>query len=373
MDNEMLELKLAAYFDGEKASVTQLQIKRDATTLDQVRDAMLDIGMILEEDLDQGIYVTRVTGGRRSAYGPIIAATPSNDGVDVGGIVVRGKKKPVLEAMAAFEDALDGNPPKPKRKHLGLKLLLLLALAAIPAVELSRYYLFPRLIIPAQAATVEYNDAVEEFNSVVPRYNSAAASVDLGNLRGFVQEAEELSVQGTDYASVCKSVIGGNRAEKIQSDTKTVLGMAQELENEIPVLDSIRNPSEEWVKSKLEGVDAIDQIRAVTAGNDPNGMLGKDGGYTSCTYFTTGYLGKDVVKGATPIQKGVDGGGAVEVYQTLEDAQARCEYLSGFDGTILYSGSYALVGTMVIRTSCLLDDDAQYALTSDIVATMVEA
>jgi hypothetical protein len=372
MKNDRLEQKLTAFFDGEKATVTQMRIERGATMLDQIRDAMLDIGTILEEDLDRGIYVTRVTGGYRSAYGPIIAATPSDDGVDVGGIVVRGKKKPVLEAMAAFEDALNGNPPKPRRRHFGLKLFLLLTMVAISAIAFTCNYLFPRFIIPAQAATVEYNDAVEEFNSIVPRYNRAAAGVDVGNLRGFVQEAQGLSIQGTDYVSICKAIIGGNRAEKIRGDTDMIREMAKKLEDEIPVLDAIRNPSEEWVKLKLKEVDGIDLTQAVTLSNDPNGMLGKEGGYTSCTYFTTGYLGKDVVKGATPVQKGVDGGGAIEVYQTLEDARARCEYLSGFDGTVLYSGSYALVGTMVIRTSCLLDDDAQYVLTGDIVNVMID-
>ena len=373
MDNGRLEQKLIAYYDGQKASVTQLQIKRGATSLDQIRDAMLDIGVILEEDLDEGIYVTRVTGGRRKTYGPIIAAACSEEGVEVAGIVVRGKKMPTLEAMAVFEDALNGNPPKPRRRHIGLRLFFLLALSVIPIIAFSYYYLFPEFVIPAQAATVIYNEAVEEFNSVVPRYNGAAEGVDVGNLRGFLPEAKELTVQGTDYFSICKAVFGGNRAEKIENDTVTVRKMASELEGDIPVLSAIKNPTEEWVASRLERVDGIDRIMAVTSGNDPNEMLGKEGGYTSCTYFTTGYLGKDVIQGATPVQKGVDGGGAVEVYKTLEDAQARCDYLSEFDETILYSGSYALVGTMVIRTSCLLDDNVQYALTDSIVTSMIES
>lgn len=372
MDNGKLEQKLVAYFDGARASVTQVHIKRGATSFEQVRDAMLDIGVILEEDLDQGIYVTRVTGGRRRVYGPIIAASLSDDGVDIAGIVIRGKKEPTLEAMGAFEDALEGNPPRIKRRHISLRLFLIIALFMIPVVTFSYFYLLPQFIVPAQSATIEYNEAVEQLNSIVPQYNSAAEGVDLGNLRGFVQEAQELAIQRTDYASICTTIIGGNRTEKIQNDTNTVQEMAKELESQIPILEAIRNPSEEWVVSKLESIDVIDQIEAVTPENDPNDMLGKEGGYTSCTYFTTGLLGKDVVKGAGPVQKGVDGGGAVEVYETLEDARARCEYLSGFDGTILYSGSYALIGTMVVRTSCLLDDDSQYALTSSIVESMIE-
>ncbi len=373
MGNEKLERKLTSFFDGEKGTVIQRTLERNVTTLDQIRDAMMDVGVILEEDLDEGIYVARVTGGRRKIYGPIIAATPSGNGVDVAGVVIARKTKPTEEAMVAFGSALDGNPPKQKRRHTGLKLFFFLALVVGALGAFSYYYFFPNLVVPARAATVRYNEAVDEYNAVVPAYNSAVNGLSVENLRGFVQEAQELSVQSAGYLSVSKSVVGGNRAEKIDADTATVRAMTKELSAEIPILNALRNPSEEWVADKLECVDGVDKIGAVMATNDPNGMLGKDGGYSSCTYFTTGLLGKDVVKGYSPVQKGVDGGGAVEVYPTLEDARARCEYLAGFDDTILYSGSYALVGTMVIRTSCLLDDDAQYTLTNNIVNSMIEA
>ena len=49
---------------------------------------------------------------------------------------------------------------------------------------------------------------------------------------------------------------------------------------------------------------------------------------------------------------------------------ARCEYLSDYDNTILYSGSYALLGTMVIRVSHLLDNKGQYDITSEIVEAL---
>lgn len=373
MSDDKLERKLASYFDGQKATVKQVFIGRGGTSLDEICRAMIDIGMILEEDLDQGIYVARVTGGRRKPYGPIIAATPRKGGVDVAAIVVRGKKEPAVEAMGMFEDALNGNPPKPKPKRFGLKLLLLLVLISVVLAACTYYCFFPQFVIPAQAATAEYNSAVKEFNAVVPRYNSVASGVAVDNVRGLVPQAKELKTQGMDYVSVCRSVIGGNRADKIEKDASTVRGMAKELSSEISVLEAINNPNEEWVISKLERVEGIEQINAVTNENDPNKMLGAEGGYSSCTYFTTGLLGQDVVKGATPVEKGVDGGGAVEVYPTLADAKARCEYLAGFDDSVLYSGSYALIGTMVVRTSCLLADEAQYALTNGIVASMMQS
>ena len=76
------------------------------------------------------------------------------------------------------------------------------------------------------------------------------------------------------------------------------------------------------------------------------------------------------VPGNNIVAKGTDAGGAVEIYATLEEAQARVEYLAGFDGTILYSGSYAIVGTMVIRTSYKLADEQQLLLTHAITMAL---
>ena len=73
------------------------------------------------------------------------------------------------------------------------------------------------------------------------------------------------------------------------------------------------------------------------------------------------------MKGDSIIAKGTDAGGAIEVYKTLEDALNRCDYLSQFDGTLLYSGSYTIVGTIVIRTSYKLTDEQQVELTNNIM------
>ena len=77
-------------------------------------------------------------------------------------------------------------------------------------------------------------------------------------------------------------------------------------------------------------------------------------------------IDSDSVEGDTIVDKGTDVGGAIEVYKSVKDAEARCEYLSGFDNTLLYSGSYAIIGTMVIRTSYRLDGESQLELTTEI-------
>ena len=85
------------------------------------------------------------------------------------------------------------------------------------------------------------------------------------------------------------------------------------------------------------------------------------------------YETNKMIPGNDVIEKGTDAGGSVEIYATVEDAENRCNYLSQFDETILYTGSYAVIGTMVIRTSYLLDFDDQVRVTSEITKVITGA
>lgn len=89
--------------------------------------------------------------------------------------------------------------------------------------------------------------------------------------------------------------------------------------------------------------------------NDFNEMLGKQGEYTSCVYFTVKGIASHKVQGDSIMKKGADGVGDIEVFKIVEEAQERIGYLAAFDNTLFYLGFYALDGTMVIRTSYLLD------------------
>lgn len=63
---------------------------------------------------------------------------------------------------------------------------------------------------------------------------------------------------------------------------------------------------------------------------------------------------------------GNDGGGAVEVYSTVEDAEKRNTYLGAFDGSIFASGSHEVVGTCLLRTSDKLTASQQQTLTQEV-------
>ena len=138
------------------------------------------------------------------------------------------------------------------------------------------------------------------------------------------------------------------------------------------IMIQIKQPSKEWVIAMLKSIDPIKEIEAVTFNNDPNDMLGKEGGYSECIYFSLKDVDGSKIPGTTIIEKGTDAGGAIEIYRKLKDAQNRCEYLSEFDGTLLYSGSYTLFGTMVIRTSYQLTNEEQVAMVNTIIEKMIE-
>ena len=141
------------------------------------------------------------------------------------------------------------------------------------------------------------------------------------------------------------------------------------LNNSVKQYELVNNPAESYVIKCLEKVEHVTGISAVTEDNDPNGHLGKAGGYTATVYFTCDWVNQANVIGDTIIDKGTDGGGAIEVYANVEDAESRNEYLAGFDGGVLASGSHIVVGTCVVRTS----DELAASKQKELEAAVIEA
>lgn len=142
-----------------------------------------------------------------------------------------------------------------------------------------------------------------------------------------------------------------------------------DLENSIKQREQVTNPSEAFVIQRLTGVEHIETPTAVTEDHDPNGRLGKQGGYTATVYFTSDLVDQSQVIGDDVIEKGTDGGGAVEVYPDESGAEKRNEELAAYDGTIISSGSHSVCGTCVIRTS----DNLTVSQQKELETAMIEA
>lgn len=231
-------------------------------------------------------------------------------------------------------------------------------------------------------------------------------------LQGLINEAEQKAVEGFSIVSEKDSIDADSfleqaslGREQITEEAQGVLnkdaslkGEIEQLrdkETELPIIsqsdtlptdlfncagafiDSIEiqrqitQPTEAWVKERLKNIESITGMQEVTPDHDPNRHLGQEGWYTACVYFSVDSIDQSAIEGDDIVDKGTVAGGAIEVFETAEDAEARDNYLTDFDNTLLQPGSHYVLGTMVVRTSRRLEAEAQIELTDTIVGEFI--
>lgn len=221
------------------------------------------------------------------------------------------------------------------------------------------------------AAIEELQDLMGSGEDPLDEATLEAASAAIGEAQGAKQEAPAMPNETEEISSLAAEVEGmGDYTSQLEA-----LSTAQtNLQNTIDQLKQVTNPSEQFVIERLTGLPNVTGVEAATEQNDPNGNLHKDGGYTSAVFFSSDLVDQSQVyadEAYTGIPAaGTDGGGCVEVYATVEDAEERNAYLSGFDGTILRPGSHTVLGTCVIRTSDLLQASQQDAIEQSIIDSL---
>ena len=238
----------------------------------------------------------------------------------------------------------------------------------------------------------ERKAAIEAFNTECERIQSETSELEelvssceeLINAKAAPYDENTLSALETETTNARASL---SDLPEQPTNTEEILTLVEELkstsyvdqidklstaksdyETSVKIMEQITNPSEEFVIECLKQIEGISAYDAATEDNDPNGNLHKDGGYTSAVYFQYDKVDQSQTFGDTLIEKGTDAGGQIEVYATAEDAQKRCDYLSGFDGSILSSGSHKVIGTVLIRTSNLLTATEQTELEDALVS-----
>lgn len=174
------------------------------------------------------------------------------------------------------------------------------------------------------------------------------------------REMEAMTAATEEMNAVDYSTILASLAEREQA-----------LAESISLFTLVNNPSEEYIIACLKTVPGITGIAAATEDNDPNNKLNKEGGYTAAVFFGHENISKTVYEESTVLDKGTDGGGCLEVYRTVEDAEARRIYLAAFDGTIFDSGSHTVIGTILVRTSCKMTATQQDDLEAAIIAALI--
>lgn len=237
-----------------------------------------------------------------------------------------------------------------------------------------------------------HNIAVKDYNAAVAVIDEKNAVLDeaIKKLQGLIDSGEKPlddTIIDTSKEVIKNADISKILVEKMPKKTEDIIAKTNELSQPIDYTDILQQlndtytafdtsikqykqfitPTEEFVIQRLQTIDEIKYVRAVTEDNDPNGKLNKPGGYTATVYFESSNVNQADVYGTDLIDKGTDAGGAIEVYANEEDAIKRNDYLASFDGGIFASGSHKVVGTVLIRTSDELTASKQKALEEKII------
>lgn len=119
------------------------------------------------------------------------------------------------------------------------------------------------------------------------------------------------------------------------------------------------NPTPEFVMAALNITESVTNVLLSDEAEE---------GYKAKVYFVSSFIDASL---ADDKALGTQNGGSVEIFESAEEALKRDEYLHNFDNTTLVGQSHAVAGSLVIRTSSLLDaynrnyitDRVVYALT----------
>ena len=405
-----LQELLMEYCDANPEGIQKKNLSGCVLTITQLRDKLYLIGTILYEDLENQIYIASIRSGFADMNQAVVVMQLHESNLLLVGYAKEGiiKQNICIDAFHRIQNVVDGKITKDTSRFPRIMTLALIvvglisfisirscvvnradpdiideALQSIPMESSSKENLMPTEVIEATEdpvfveeveftidATKKYNNAVKQFNLRVEEYNNVVSQVCIDNVEGLPTKLEQLSLESETYEDNVNIVLGEYNKEKIAADTAQIHEMCLKVEMLVNVIQQINAPDGDYVCEKLKSIEGITGCQQVTEELNPDGLLGKKGGYSACIYFSYAAVDQKGIPGDSIVGKGTDAGGAVEIYPSLMDAQARVEYLAGFDNTILYTGSYAILGTMVIRTSYKLSDEQQFLLTDAITKAL---
>ena len=133
--------------------------------------------------------------------------------------------------------------------------------------------------------------------------------------------------------------------------------------------DLVTAPSVEYVIACLNNVDAITGIELDDLANSTASSSSGLDKATATIYFSCNLV-EETDTSKSVKEQGTAGGGSIDIFSTVEDAEYRDESRSGFDNGLLDSGYHTVVGTLVIRTSKHLDEEEQKTFEAEIVAAL---
>lgn len=384
---ERLIKEIQKYYSVSEDEIIIEAISQQKMNFLMLRDCLLLTGRILLEDLENKVYVLEVIIGSSHAKKAIVSV-----GLDSEDIVIAAYGKEGLIKQGIAQQAINkikdqimtgitygrNIPPKKKVHPIIIRIILVMIFGIVISFMFANnqtskdnnHVIDESLKQQGeyQIALESYNESASLYNSSVDKYNALTVEVSVDNLEDFAINLGKVELLDTVEIAQSKEITKDQLSQMIEILNERTL----DIQNYIKMMQQIKEPTESWVIDKLTEIESVVKIEAVTSDNDPNRLLGVEGGYISCVYFSVADINQDEIPGDTVVAKGTDCGGAIEVYETVEDALARCDYLGQFDGTLLYTGSYAIIGTSVIRISYKLDENQQFKLTEEIIQSFTK-
>ena len=216
------------------------------------------------------------------------------------------------------------------------------------------------------------NDAVKKAEELIAKKEKPLDEALVQTLETAISDTKSVKIDVPARAKTAKKIMDLVNTMNMVDYTKVLENLAKcqaNLEKSIKQYALVNHPKEQYVIKCLKRIKAINGISAATENNDPNGHLGKPGGYTSQVYFSCKWVNQNdfLSEEKTIVDKGTDCGGSIEVYETEEAANKRENYLSGYDGGIFSSGSHKVIGTVLVRTSDKLSASKQKKLEKAVI------
>ena len=133
--------------------------------------------------------------------------------------------------------------------------------------------------------------------------------------------------------------------------------------------DLITAPSAEYVIACLNNVDTITGIELDDL-SESTAISSSGLEKATATIYFSSSLVEETDKSQSVRDQGTPGGGSIDIFATVEDAESRNEYLAGFDNGLLNIGYHSVVGTLVVRTSKHLDKEEQKSFELSIITAL---
>lgn len=225
-----------------------------------------------------------------------------------------------------------------------------------------------------EGKNTELETLISDSEALVSEGKPALDETLIPALETAISETKTIKQEVPDMPDTAETILSTAEIMKTVDYTDAIAKLSESksaLEKSIKQYELVDNPTEAYVIECLQKVEHVADISAVTEDNDPNGQLNKPGGYTATVYYSDDRISLDTsVYGTSVIEQGTDGGGAIEVYSTVEDAEKRRDYLEAYDGGIFASGTHTVIGTVLVRTSDKLKASEQQDMEAKLIAAL---